>query len=42
VGGARTLNGESACATPSSCSHTPGAGCDMPGGTSWVCPTVCL
>ena len=42
VGGARTLNGESACATPSSCSHTPGAGCDMHGGTSWVCPTVCL
>ena len=42
VGGARTLNGESACATPSCCSKKPDASCDTPGGTSGVCSTVCL
>ena len=43
VGGARTLNGESACAaTLPSISKKPDAGCGMPGDTSGVCPTVCL
>ena len=42
VGGARTLNGESACATLPSISKKPDAGCDMLGGTSGVFQTVCL